>query len=161
MTSTTSHHDARALHLIDLENLAGGPWVSADAITATWAAYRGGVPVNPSDHVVVGSSSIFAKKAWFVLPATGVQRRVRDGRDGGELSMLEDFDLPTYATRFPRLVIASGDGIFTETAMRARDHGMHVHLVLGHGLPARALLDAVATRAKLRLGVAESMHLAA
>lgn len=161
MTSTTSRHTARALHLIDLENLAGGPWVSPEAIAATWAAYRGGVPVTESDHVVVGSSSIFAKKAWFVLPATGVQRRVRDGQDGGELSMLEDFDLPTYAARFFRLVIASGDGIFAETATRARDYGMHVHLVLGHGLPARALLAAVSTRAKLRLGVAEAMPVAA
>ena len=90
MTTThpvpTTRFNGRALHLIDLENLAGGPAVDVDEIARTWAAYRGGVPQTESDHVMVGSCSLFARKAWWVLPATGVQRRVRDGADGGERS---------------------------------------------------------------------------
>jgi len=155
MTTThpvpTTRFNGRALHLIDLENLAGGPAVDVDEIARTWAAYRGGVPQTESDHVMVGSCSLFARKAWWVLPATGVQRRVRDGADGGELSLLDDLDLEQTARRFQRLVIASGDGMFTETALRARALGMHVHHVTGHGRPARRLLAAVTTRSRLRL----------
>lgn len=146
-----SRYDGRALHWVDIENLAGNPAADADRITRIWAAYRGGVPISKSDHVVVASCSQFAKTAWFVLPATGIQRRVRDGADGAELALLDEFDVEATARRFDRLVIASGDGRFTEAALTARAAGLHVHHVVGLSQPARRLTAAVTTHSRLRL----------
>lgn len=150
-TPVSSRYDARALHLIDLENLTGDPGAGPDLIARTWATYCRAVPITPTDHVVVASCSLFAKNAWWVLPRTGIQRRVRDGADGADLALLDELDVAATARRFERLVIGSGDGVFAAAALEAREAGLHVHQVVGAGAPARRLSAAVTTRSRLRL----------
>lgn len=149
---TPSAFNARALHLIDLENLVGGPSASDKTIKRVWSAYYGGVPKTASDHLLVGSSRFFARRTWWMLPE-GIQRRVRDGQDGGELAILDEVDLDHLVGRFGRLVIASGDGQFAELAATARSRGVHVHQVTGIGLPSRALMSAASSRSRLRVNV--------
>ncbi|KRA37927.1 hypothetical protein ASD81_04375 [Nocardioides sp. Root614] len=149
-------HVTRSLHLIDLENLCGSGLPPTSLIEQVWRTYRYGVPTSLEDHYVVGSSHIFASRAWFVLPVQGVQRRARSGQDGGELAILADVDLDHAAKRFDRLVIASGDGMFTEAANQARRHGLHVHQVSGLGACSRALAASAHTHSRLRLGAIEA-----
>lgn len=148
-------HAIRSLHLIDLENLCGSGLSPATFIEKVWRTYRYGVPTSPEDHYVVGSSHAFASRAWFVLPAQGIQRRARSGKDGGELAILTDVDIAHAASRFDRLVIASGDGMFTEAAKAAREHGLHVHQVSGLGSCSRSLAATAHTHSRLRLAAIE------
>ncbi len=149
----------RSLHLIDLENLCGSGLPPTSFIEKVWRTYRYGVLTSPEDHYVVGSSHIFASRAWFVLPAQGIQRRARSGKDGGELAILADVDLDHAASRFDRLVIASGDGMFTEAAKAAREHGLHIHQVSGLGSCSRALAATAHTHSRLRLDTIEPVQL--
>ena len=144
-------HTTRSLHLIDLENLCGSGLPPTSVIERVWNTYRYGVSTSPEDHYIVGTSHAFAMRAWFVLPAQGIQRRTRSGKDGGELAILTDLDLAHTVRRFDRLVIASGDGMFSETAMTAREHGLHVHQVSGIGTCSRRLAAAAHTHSRLRL----------
>ena len=144
-------HSTRSLHLIDLENLCASGLPTEGLIAKVWRTYRYGVPTSLEDQYIVGSSHLFAMRAWFVLPDQGIQRRARSGKDGGELAILADVDLEHAASRFDRLVIASGDGMFTETAKAARKHGLHVHQVSGLGSCSRTLAASAHTHSRLRL----------
>jgi hypothetical protein len=146
----------RSLHLIDLENLCGSGLPTDEVITTVWNTYRYGVPTSPDDHYIVGASHLCAQRAWFILPTQGVQRRVRSGKDGAELAILADLDLAHAVGRYDRLVIGSGDGMFTPTARAAREQGLHVHQVSGVGTCARTLSQSAHTHSRLRLGALES-----
>jgi hypothetical protein len=152
MERSTPANGQRAIHLIDTENLVGGPGATSYAIRRAWDTYRAAVPIGPRDHVIVASSSYFAKKAMFEMAGPGVQLRVRDGKDGAELALMDAVDIEHAARRFGQLVIASGDGIFTDLALRARDLGMQVHEVIGVGTPSRKLMAACPQKSWLRLG---------
>ena len=141
----------RSLHLIDLENLCGSGLPTDEVIATVWNTYRYGVSTSPDDHYIVGVSHACAQRAWFILPTQGVQRRVRSGKDGGELAILADLDLAHAVSRYRRLVIGSGDGMFTPTARAAREQGLHVHQVSGVGTCARALSQSAHTHSRLRL----------
>ena len=115
--------------------------------------------LGPDDHYIVGVNHLCAQRAWFILPIQGIQRRVRSGKDGGELSILDDLDLGYTAGRYDRLVIGSGDRMFTHTARAARDLGMHVHQVSGVASCARSLTQAAHTHSRLRLdGIRRVRH---
>jgi len=148
-------HPTRSLHLIDLENLCGSGLPPTSLIEKVWRTYRYGVPTSSEDHYIVGTSHLFAARAWFVLPDQGIQRRARSGKDGGELAILTNLDLDHAVSRFDRLVIASGDGMFTETAKAAREHGLHVHQVSGLGSCSRMLAATAHTHSRLRLATIE------
>lgn len=148
----------RSLHLIDLENLCASGLPAEDLIEKVWHTYRYGVPNSPEDQYIVGSSHLFAARAWFVLPAQGIQRRARSGKNGGELAILAEVDLDHVASRFDRLVIASGDGIFAGTAKTAREYGLHVHQVSGLGACSRALAATAHTHSRLRLATEAPAH---
>ena len=142
----------RTLHVIDLENLVGGTDAGPDELRAAWDAYRGhGIRIAEDDHVVIATSSHVARVAWFALPATGMQRLVRDGQDGADLALVEAVDIDHAATRYGRMVIASGDHAFTDLALDARAHHMRVQLVIGRGQPSRQLMAACPSRTWLRL----------
>ncbi len=151
-------HPTRSLHLIDLENLCGSGLPPTSHIEQVWRTYRYGVPTSSEDHYIVGTSHVFAARAWFVLPAQGIQRRARSGEDGGELAILTHLDLYHAVSRFDRLVIASGDGMFTETAKAAREHGLHVHQVSGLGSCSRSLAATAHTHSRLRLDTIEPVQ---
>lgn len=124
---TTQHTPAaRALHLVDLENLAACQHVTIDAAIATAEQYRTTADRRPGDLTVVGSSHHNGFAARVAFPEATV--RWRSGRDGADLALidaLDEFDLG----RFGRVVIGSGDGIFADVADRCRRQGVTVTVV--------------------------------
>lgn len=144
--------NARALHLIDGENLVRGPLAEPDAIRRMWACYRGSVPSTSTDQFFVGGSRLFGTRAVPALPAQGVRLMVRDGADGGEDVLIESVDLDHLAARFGRVVIASADGRFAGLAGAARQRGLFVHVV-ATGPVSRRLRAVASTCARLNLGL--------
>ena len=96
----------------DLENLAGGSAASASSIEVALDGYERLAPFGTHDHRVVacGRDVVFpAKDRW---PGALV-RRAR-GIDGADRLRLADADPADVARRFDRVVVGSGDHIFSE-----------------------------------------------
>jgi hypothetical protein len=118
-------------------------------VRAVWDAYRQSARVHPDDHVTLATSSRLARIAWFALPATGMQRLVRDGVNGADLALIEAVDVPHAASRYATLCLGSGDHIYVDLVARALAYDMRVRLVLGRGRPSPRLLAACPNRVRL------------
>ena len=118
----------RSLHLLDLENLMGGPYCGARALESASDAYRRIAPVGVYDHVIVAANRhlIFdAARCW-----PGSQALVGDGPDGADLALISAAsNVAEVARRFDRIVIGSGDGIFHSLATRYGALGLEVGVV--------------------------------
>lgn len=117
----------RTLHLLDVENLAGGTSNGDGGVAAALAAYRATVRVSPADHVVLGTGPTFACSAAAAWP--GARLRVGHGIDGADLALLGDVDPAFAATRYDRVVIGSGDHIFCSLVSALRPLGVAVVVV--------------------------------
>jgi hypothetical protein len=108
----------RTLHLIDVENLIGDPHPPMTAVAAALDEYRRRIPVGESDLAVLGTNGYLAfatKAAW-----PGALVRIGRGPDGADLALLEEANTDWVARRFDRVVLASGDGIFTSLVAQLR-----------------------------------------
>ena len=116
------HYRGRSLHLVDVENLAGGTTFGEVDVAVIAAAYGPVASIGPNDLVVVASSHFTAVQTWFGWGG-GVRRLIRSGPDGADLALLEVLETERVATRFGRVVIGSGDRIFAEPAawLQAQD----------------------------------------
>lgn len=147
----------RRLQLVDIENLAGGAGLAPDEYCRVWHIYRHfAFATRPGDQVVLAGSRRTVRAAAPALFGEPVQWRVRDGRDGADLALLEFADVSHAARRFSTLVIASGDHIFADLARAAGAAGMRTHQVIGRGYASIDLWRACDTHAKLRLGAGRS-----
>ncbi len=131
----------RSLVLVDAENLAGTPLPDATTARRDAALVRTLAPVEPGDQVVVACSHLAAPNVWWAWPEA--LRRVRSGQDGADLALLDAIASIPVVDRFSRLVIASGDGIFSGLAVAMSLAGVHVVVVsrarsLSHQLAACA-----------------------
>lgn len=125
--------EIRTLHVVDLENLMGDVRTGED-VDHVWATYTAALGIDRLHHVVVGSGPSLAEVAWFRLPQQGLRRVLGRGVNGGDLALLAELADAELTTRsYQRLVIASGDGIFTSVARRFRRAGLHVLQVVGRG----------------------------
>jgi len=105
----------RTLHLVDLENLAGGSAASRVEIDIALDGYEHAVRFGAGDHRVVacGKGLVFpAKDRW-----PGADVRYARGLDGADRLLLRAADPDDVAARFDRVVIGSGDHIFGELAI--------------------------------------------
>lgn len=128
---------ARALHLLDVENLCG-PHRDPQVVSAVCASYLTS-QVAPGDHLVAATGPALAATAWFALPAR-TRRLVGHGLDGADLALLTACGTPAWiAQRYTRLVIASGDRAFALLARAATTAGVQVSVVTGHGRLSHAL----------------------
>lgn len=142
--------ERRAVHLVDMENLAGGSSLTAERVATIWLAYHAyGTSVLAGDRVVIGTGPTAAPPTWYGLPQS-CTRVLGHGKDGGENAIIASLDLDLIARRYGRLVIASGDNRFIAVAQRARELGMRVELVIGAGTPARRLLETCPRRTWLK-----------
>jgi hypothetical protein len=143
----------RRLQLVDIENLAGGAGLAPDVYRRVWHIYRHyALTTRPGDQVVLAGSRRTVRAAAPALLGEPVQWRVRDGKDGADLALLEYADLRHAVRRFSTLVIASGDHIFADLARAAGDAGMRTHQIIGRGFASIDLWRACDTHAKLLLG---------
>lgn len=122
---------ARALHLIDIENLIGTGLPAEWEVASTRDEYSAKVGVGPMDQVVIGCSHISLVAAGYGWP--GARYVVRSGPNGADAELLAVIELENVATRFTRVVIASGDGAFTWPAAALAAAGCPVDIAVGQG----------------------------
>lgn len=135
----------RELHVIDIENLIGGPVVSELDVARIRSAYDEIVVPAGTAHMVIGAShSVAIATAGFGWPTAG-RRVFRHGTDGADVALLEVLNGENVADRFEKVVIASGDGIFAMTARRLVAAGCEVQVVGRSGRTNKALLSAASS----------------
>lgn len=123
----TSRPRGRTLHLLDVENLAGGTGAGVGAVAPAFAAYRSTVRVLPGDHVVVGTGPTFAYAAAAAWP--GARVLVGHGLDGADLALVADVDPGFVTARYDRVVVGSGDHLFCSVVSTLRPLGLAVLVV--------------------------------
>lgn len=115
----------RTLHLVDVENLMGGPDAGANALHGALAHYRSAASVADGDHVIVGANpqiGIQAKAAW-----PSARLVVRPGPDGADIALLKQVkEVDFIAARYDRIMIGSGDGVFEAVVTEFRSLGIPV-----------------------------------
>ena len=120
----------RTLHLLDIENLAGGirrgVGASVDALFAdAIRAYEDTVSLTSADQVIVACHPNLAFCAHQALPRARLV--VREGVNGADLALLDAVaDVEWVAERFDRVIIGSGDAIFLPLMRRLQGLGIPV-----------------------------------
>lgn len=118
----------RTLHLIDIENLAGGSDASPELLNDVVRAYRCAAPVSPGDHVIIAAGSRLAFAAGAAWP--GARLVVGHGVDGADRALLGQLtDIAWVATHFDRVVLGSGDRIFTDALASVRAMGIATGII--------------------------------
>ena len=125
----------RRLVLVDIENVVGGPCTTEAC--AEWAHRRvlDTVGLGRQDQVVVAVDGTFLScVAWVWSMARTLAGY---GENGADLALIEVLR-EDVASRFRSVVLASGDGIFTDLVAELTEHGVHVTVVAHEsGLSAR------------------------
>jgi hypothetical protein len=126
--SVTLRAGRREIHLVDIENLLGTPQFSKPDVNHLRILYAQVSQSAGNAHVVVGSSSAQA------LIAAGLgwpkARQIwLPGPDGADRALLEVAATEHLASRFERVVIGSGDGIFAAAAASLQVAGCAVTVV--------------------------------
>jgi hypothetical protein len=118
---------ARALHLVDIENLAGAAIPSLVQVMDVQDRYARSLPVGVDDQVVMASSHLGLMNVALGWPHA--RYRIRSGQDGADLELLDVIWHEDVATRFSHVVIGSGDGTFVNAAQALSDVGVRVTVV--------------------------------
>lgn len=124
----SSRSIGRAIHLIDIENLAGDPFVAAPEALTRLEQYRQIAQHGEGDLTVVAANRYLLDDIVFDMPFTALFRRAT-GRDGADLALLGEAPADWVCRRFSRLVIGSGDHLFTDLADVALASGLSVTVV--------------------------------
>lgn len=127
----------RQLHLVDVENLVGSGRPTVQEVKAAHAALTSVVPIGADDHVVIGAGPASAIPAHLGRP--GARIVVRPGPDGADRALLDVIESEDPASRFGRITIASGDGIFADPVAALISRGVDVTVVARRGSVSRRL----------------------
>lgn len=115
----------RALHLVDVENLLGLARPALADVQACYEAYR--PLIGDRDLLVIACNhGAFSAVAWGWPNA---RRLVRSGDNGADHALLDVLTHERVEQRFQAIVVASGDGIFADTAARLGGLGVAVTVV--------------------------------
>lgn len=143
-TRPSIRSDGRSLLLLDLENLLGyDPDLAPDdAWSIAASEVLEAADAADDDLVIVAVSPRRAFHARDAVP--GALLRCRRGVDGADLALINELiDEHHLVGRFDRIVITSGDGIFTEHVTRLVTVGLRVDHVAQRGSCSPALRLAV------------------
>jgi hypothetical protein len=140
----------RALHVIDLENLAGGR-LGPRRAREVWLTYERGIGIQHGDRTIVVVSSIFAEAVLPVIPSYVQLQFCFTGPDAADRLLQKLAAAEIGRKGFAIVIIASGDRSFARTATLARSHGADVWLVSGYGQVSRRLAALCPLRSRLRL----------
>ena len=121
----------RALVLLDIENLAGDPFVSADVARAVVDRTLRSAGVRAGDHVIIGCNPRLGIAAGAACP--GARLVVGRGPDGADQALLATSDADDVARRYDRVVIRSGDHAFAPLARALRRRGVPVTVISRRG----------------------------
>lgn len=131
----------RTAYFLDIDNLCGTGTASPAEVRRMFEAFLETFEIGPSDQVYCAGTAMAAFVAARTCP--GFHVVVGKGQDGADRRLLDLADPDFVSLRFERVVIGSGDGIFTELASDLRNRGVEVLLLLGHGCLNRRLGRAV------------------
>ncbi len=157
-TLLTVHHmrTARRVHLLDIENLCGTSHLTENMVAYVVDAYRREVGIGSVDHLVVGVSHHNALAVGRILPHARLC--VRSGADGADLALLDILDREQLEERFVEICLGSGDGIFTNVAVRTAVRGGRVRVVAGLAAASRRLRLAAGTFTQLSFTSSSQEH---
>jgi hypothetical protein len=127
----------RALHVVDIENLAGAAIPSLDLVTEVQVRYLACLGFGADDQVVLAASHLALLNAGLGWPHA--RHLVRSGKDGADLELIDVLEHENVATRFRHVVIGSGDGGFSQAAASLAARGIHVTVVSRWGSLAQTL----------------------
>jgi hypothetical protein len=117
----------RALHLVDVENLAGEPRPGRSTVEAIRRDYVAQVRPAPEDHIVIACNHGACLEVGLGWP--NARLLARSGPDGADHALLEVLNTEDVCRRFDTVVLASGDGIFADAAARLGAAGIAVTVV--------------------------------
>jgi len=118
---------ARALHVVDIENLAGTAVPSLGQVVEVQGRYGARLGFGADDLVVMAASHLGLLNVALGWPHA--RYRVRSGPDGADLELLDVLWHEDVAARFTRVVIGSGDGVFGRAAANLSERGVRVTVV--------------------------------
>lgn len=135
----------RTLHVVDIENLVGTGLPSLGQVSEIQGRYVACLGFGADDQVVMAASHLGLLNAALGWPHA--RYRVRSGRDGADLELLDVLLHENIAARFTHVAIGSGDGVFGKAAAALAARGVWVTVVsrresLAPGL-ARAARDVI------------------
>jgi hypothetical protein len=126
----------RRLVLVDIENIAGGACLSANAVRTVKSKVIDAANIGEADHVVIGTSHIGLLEVGCNWP--GIRYVVRSGPDGADLALLEVLS-ENVPARYGEVVLASGDGIFADALSELESEGVPTTVIGRTGAVAGAL----------------------
>ena len=125
ITDTTT--GSRTLHVVDADNLTGGPTEHQCVADDAARRYRDTAGVRRGDLVVVGSDLRSAAVTAFAWPAARLLRTT--GTDAVDLMLLDDLTPSLVERGIRRVVVGSGDGIFARRLAQLRAAAVRVEVV--------------------------------
>lgn len=135
----------RTIHLIDIENLAGGVRAGVLAFYQALDCYRYRGPVAGGDRVVIGASpQVGCQVKPLIEGWPSVELYTRGGPNGADIALIERVnDVHSIVARFDRIIIGSGDGDFAPVAEVYIARGLAVDAASRPGSLSRKLEDVV------------------
>ena len=125
---TEQVREDRTIHLLDVENLLGGPVFTAAQVSLLEHAYASIAGVRDSDQFILATSHFAAEPTWFGW-GRPCRRLVRSGVDGADLALIDVMTEEGLADRFAHVMLGSGDGIFAEPCARLQSMGSQLTVV--------------------------------
>jgi hypothetical protein len=129
----------RTLHLVDLENLAGGSGVATADVDLALERYEQVVRVGSADHRIVACArrlAFPAKHRW-----RGALVKAAHGIDGADRALLAEAAPPFVRSHYERVVVASGDHGFADLVVELDGAGVEVCVVSRRAALARRLRE--------------------
>jgi hypothetical protein len=117
----------RALHVVDIENLAGAAIPTLAMVCQVQVRYLTLLRFGQDDQVVLAASHRGLLNAGLGWPHA--RYRVRSGKDGADLELIDVLEHENVAARFDHVVIGSGDGGFSPVAADLAARGLHITVV--------------------------------
>ena len=139
--------EVRHLVLIDIENLASEPCPSIRLLEEVKESLM--AAISDFDHLpcVVACNHRAAPNVSFAFPKA--LRRWRSGKDGADLALLYEMDDLRVMSRYQRVTLCSGDGIFAESMATLAQAGINTTVISLNGHLAKRLELAAGTVVKL------------
>lgn len=132
----------RTLHLLDVEYLGCGPTATAGDLGLVLDRYRTSADWHVGDHLVGAASNWMYVRIAFDLPVDVRLLPAGGGPDAADLRLIDEAQA-IDVTRYGRVVIASGDHLFTDLADELTAQDIEVW-VAGYGFNTARCLAASA-----------------
>ena len=131
MNYVPAYKTTREIVVIDIENLAGTGDVTAHDVAEIKIELEGAVAGFGELQSIVACNHRAAPAVLFAFPTA--LRRVRSGRDGADLMLLEELGDSRVMSRFDKVTLCSGDGIFTDVVAELGRLGAEVTVIAREG----------------------------